>query len=34
MAKKSKGQFVEIKPEMTYEEAVSLIHSHIINLDL
>ena len=33
-AQTSKKEFVEIKPDMIYEDAVMLIHSHILNLDL
>ncbi|TNV73768.1 hypothetical protein FGO68_gene1324 [Halteria grandinella] len=34
MTQKSKSQFVEIKPDMTFEDAVVMIHQHILSLDL
>jgi hypothetical protein len=34
MAKECQDQFVDLKPEMNYDEAVSLIHRHIVNLDI
>eukprot|EP00347_Sterkiella_histriomuscorum_P021788 403332763 len=34
MAQRNKDQFVELRSDMHYEEAISLIHLHILNLDI
>ncbi len=34
MARLHQDEFVDLKPEMNYEEAISLIHEHILNLDI
>ena len=34
MTKQCQNQFVDLKPEMNYEEAMGLIHQHIISLDI
>ncbi|CDW76930.1 UNKNOWN [Stylonychia lemnae] len=34
LTQKCKGQFVELRSDMNYDEAISLIHQHILNLDI
>lgn len=34
LAQKCKDQFVELRSDMNYDEAVNLIHQHILNLDI